>query len=134
MAHSVPLRGSRRGSPVAQFLVVRPLHTSMKLTPLQRKFLNLYMSYHTAGLTFGQILRHRWPRLLLFVVTGLCLFFFAVPAHAVLGWLSIGVCIGLFYADIGSYRSSNRIWPVFDKIIDWKRVSELLDSNDKDVA
>ena len=106
----------------------------MKLTPLQHKFLKVYMGYHTAGLTFRQLLRNRWPRLLLFVAVGLCFYLFAVPTHPAIGWLSVGICTGVLYGDIRGYKSSRHIWPIFDNIIDWKQVSDLMNSHEHDVA
>lgn len=106
----------------------------MKLTRLQYKALKIYWRYHTAGLNIRQLLRTCWRQWLLLAVMGVLVCLFLVPAVPAAGWLYLGVCIGAFLRDIGYYQVSFRIWPLSQQIIDWKRVSELIASHEKDVA
>jgi hypothetical protein len=61
-------------------------------------------------------------------------YFYVVPTFAAVGWGCFGLCLGAFLRDIGYYQVSRRTWPVSDRVIDWKRVQELVDSHDKSVA
>jgi hypothetical protein len=106
----------------------------MKLTRLQYKALKIYWRYHTAGLSVRQLLRTCWRQWLLLAVLGTLFYVFLVPAFAAAGWIYVGLCIGAFLRDIGYYQVSFRIWPVSQQIIDWKRVSELIESHEKDAA
>jgi hypothetical protein len=48
-----------------------------------------------------------------------------------IGWLWIGFAGGAFGRDIGRFRGLVRVWPIYKEIINWQRVSELLESNEK---
>ena len=103
----------------------------MKLTRLQYRALKIYWRYHTAGLGVGQIFRTCWRQWLLLAVLGTFVFLGSIPASPAVGCHFIGLCIGAFFRDIGYYQVSLRIWPVSQQIIDWKRVSELIESHER---
>jgi hypothetical protein len=77
------------------------------------------------------LLRRCWPQWLFFAVLSALCFFFLVPCSPESGWLSIGLLLGAFFRDIGYYQVSRRTWPVTDQLIDWKRVSELIEAHGK---
>ncbi len=106
----------------------------MKLTRLQYKVLKIYWRYHTAGLGAGQLLRTCWRQWLLLAVMGASAYLFLVPSMAAAGSVCVGLCVGAFLRDIGYYQVSLRNWPVSQQIIDWKRVSDLIESHGKNVA
>ena len=53
------------------------------------------------------------------------------PCFEKAGWLYIGIAVGAFCRDIGCFIGVVRSWPVYKEIINWQRVSELLESNEK---
>jgi hypothetical protein len=106
----------------------------MKLTRLQYKGLKIYRGYETAGFTVGQLLRRCWKQWLLIAAFGLFSFFFLVPAWPALGWLYVGLCGGAFLRDVGYYQVAFRMWPVTRQILDWKRVSDLIESHERDAV
>ena len=106
----------------------------MKLTRLQYKALKIYRRYDTDGLTVGQVLRNCWRQWLLLAAGGAFGYFFVVPACPAVGWLYLGLCVGAVLRDVGYYQVAFRIWPVTRQILDWKRVSELIESHEKDTV
>ena len=107
---------------------------TMKLTRLQYKALKIYRRYDTDGFTVGQVLRICWKQWLLMAALGLFSYFFLVPGFPALGWLYVGICGGAFFRDFGYYQVAFRMWPVTKQILDWKQVSELIESHEKDLA
>ncbi len=103
----------------------------MKLTRLQYKALKIYRRYDTDGFTVGQVLRNCWRQWLLLAAGGAFGYFFVVPAWPAVGWLYLGLCVGAVLRDIGYYQVAFRIWPVTRQILDWKRVSELIESHEE---
>src|ERR1035437_6962846 len=106
----------------------------MKLTRLQYKALKIYRRYHTSGFTVRQVLHNCGRQWLLLAVGGAFGYFFVIPAWPAIGWLYLGLCIGAFFRDIGYYQIAFRIWPVTQQLFDWKRVSELIESHEKEVV
>lgn len=104
---------------------------SMKLTRIQYRVLKAWLRCHATGNNFAQLLRRCWPQWLSFAVLSALLFFFLVPFSPESGWLSIGLLLGAFFRDIGYHRASSRTWPVTEQLIDWKRVSELVESHEQ---
>ncbi len=104
----------------------------MKLTSLQYKALKIYRRYHTDGFTIGQVFRVCWKQWLLMIAVGWLSFFWIVPGAPAFGWLYVGICAGAFLRDFGYYQVSYRVWPATQQIIDWKRVSELIEAQEKD--
>ena len=105
----------------------------MKLTRLQYKALKVYRRYDTDGFTVGQVFRLCWKQWLLMATVALFSYFFLVPALPALGWLFVGIYAGTLLRDFGYYQVASRMWPVTKEILDWKRVSELIESHEKDV-
>ena len=107
---------------------------AMKLTPFQYKALKIYWRYHTSGLTIGQVLRVCWRQWALLVGCAIVAYFVLAPASPASGCLAVGLFAGAIFRDIGYYRVAFRMWPVNREIYDWKRVSELIELHEKEVA
>jgi hypothetical protein len=104
----------------------------MKLTPFQYRTLKIYRRYHTHGYTVSELLRASWYQWV--VLTAFCLvaYFFARTSPE-LGWLGVGLFGGAMLRDVGYYRVGFRMWPIVRELYDWKRMSELIESHDKDM-
>ena len=104
----------------------------MKLTRLQFKLLKFYAKYETKPLTLFSIIRPFWILwLLLLLVAGAGRWYMWAGWPAV-GWLFIGASIGAFGRDVNRILSLFRTWPVLHEIINWQRLRELLQGNEKD--
>jgi hypothetical protein len=106
----------------------------MKLTRLQYKALKIYRRYDTEGFTISQVFRICWKQWLLLAALGIFCSVCLIPALPALGWLYVGICGGAFLRDVGYYQVAFRMWPVTRQIIDFKRVSELIESHEKDAV
>jgi len=100
----------------------------MKLTKLQNKTLQQLHSFRSKPPTVGRQLSLNWFAwlALLFVVVLGCLVFL-MPGFETVGWLWIGIAVGAFLRDIGRFRATVRVWPIYQEIINWPKVAELLD-------
>ncbi len=104
----------------------------MKLTKLQRKTLEFFHSFRTAPPTIGRQLRFNWFAWLpLLIIAVLGVIVLLTPGLANAGWLWLGLVVGAFLRDIGRFRQLVRVWPIYKEIINWQRVSELLELNKK---
>jgi hypothetical protein len=106
----------------------------MKLTPFQYKVLKVYQRYQINGLTAGQILRSCSKSWALLVGCALLAYLLITPASPSLGGLAVGLFAGAMLRDVGHYRVALRMWQVNREIFDWKKVAELVESHEKDVA
>lgn len=70
-----------------------------------------------------------WVSLLGLVVVGLLLT--TAKDFAALGWWTVGMGVGAFCRDIGRYLGLSRAWPLWQGIIDWGKVSGLMEANQK---
>ena len=104
----------------------------MKLTRLQYKALKIYHRYDTDGFTVRQVLRICWKQWLFIAALGVFSFFFLVPVWPALGWLYVGLCGGAFLRNFGYYQVAFRMWPVTKQFLYWKRVSDLIQSDERD--
>jgi hypothetical protein len=104
----------------------------MKLTKIQRKTLQFLLLFFPIKPTIGRQLRFNWfawlPLLALCAIG--CIFAFTSGLSS-LGWWVIGMAVGAFSRDIGRFRLFVRVWPVYKEIINWQRVTELLESSEK---
>ena len=106
----------------------------MKLTPFQYKALKIYWRYHTKGLTVGQVLQVCWGQWTALIGCALAAYFLLTPSSPALGCLAVGIFGGAFVRDISQYRVAFRMWSVNREIYSWKRVSELIESHEKDMV
>ena len=104
----------------------------MKLTRLQRKTLQFFDTFRSATPTVGRQLRFNWfawlPLLAVIAVAVVVAF---IPGLVNVGLLWIGLAVGALSRDIGRFRGLARVWPVYKEIINWERVSVLLQSSEK---
>jgi len=106
----------------------------MKLTPFQYKALKIYWRYHTGGLTVSQVLKVCWSQWALIVGFGVVAYLLLVASSPALACLAVGIFVGALLRDVGYYRVAFRMWPVNREIYDWKKMSELIESHEKDVV
>ena len=60
-------------------------------------------------------------------------YYLIAPSSPSTACLLVGLCIGAFLRDIGHFQGAYRMWPVTQQITDWNRVTELIESHEKDV-
>src|SRR5580700_3210804 len=99
----------------------------MNLTRLQYKALKNWRRYHTTGYSVGQFVRTVWLGWLALAIFCSLIFFLVFPCFPV----CLGLCLGAFFRDIGYYKSSRKIWPVTQQIVEWNRVNEMIESHEK---
>lgn len=104
----------------------------MKLTTLQKRTLLFFNSFNSAPPTVRRQLSFNWIAWALLLILGaISCVALLVPGLEAAGYLLIGMILGAFFRDIGRYRAIVRVWPVYREIINWQRVSELLDPSEK---
>lgn len=102
----------------------------MTVTRLQRKVLKTWWRCHTEGYRVGPWLRQCSVSWLPLLGMGVYSYFCIVPGFPAVGWAFIGLCLGACLRDIGYFQVTRRSWPVTQQVIDWKRVSEMIESSD----
>lgn len=103
----------------------------MKLTKLQLKTLKFYAKYQTEPLTMLRMVRSFWLMwLLLLIPVGLGCWYLSSDWPG-FGWLCIGASAGAFLRDINRILSLSRTWPAIHETINWQRLQELVQSNEK---
>jgi hypothetical protein len=105
----------------------------MKLTKSQLKFLRAWLLFHHSGFTFGHWFRLNWKVLLIIAVLLVCSAFVAA-AIPLVGGICFGFYLGTASRDITYFRIARRRWPVVLDVVNWERVQQLVDANDKSVT
>lgn len=102
------------------------------LTRLQRKALLGYATFHRKPPTLTHLLRRSWYSHALLLAAGIggSVGLFAVGASNDWLLLVVGLMAGAFFRDIGYFRVTIRVWPILDRVVDWKRVHELVGAPD----
>lgn len=101
----------------------------MQLTSLQELVLERYWKWHAEGMTFKKLsvlYSRRW--LVLLGVIGMASMFVGeapVPAS-----IAVGFFAGHVLRDVHEIRNSLRIWPLLERIIDWKVAADVLAGQD----
>jgi hypothetical protein len=98
----------------------------MKLTSLQYRGLKNYLGFHDKGWPIGFVLRLMGWRWLLLAIIGLAGGYILFELQLAAG-LVAGMCFGAILRDIGTLRRASQMWLITDEIINWQRVSELID-------
>ena len=80
------------------------------------------------------IARFGWLILLALLGFGVWMVFSGPSACSGLGYLVVGMGVGAFLRDVGRAIASVRVWPAIEHTLDWQRVSQLVDENDKPAA
>jgi hypothetical protein len=101
------------------------------LTPYQRRNMKFYLRYREQRMTlFGLLWANRRMHLILltaFAAYGLLVYF----VYGGLGAAFVAVAwISAFLRDIAIYSHSAKVWPVMQKVIDWKKVEALASADD----
>jgi len=105
----------------------------MKLTKSQLKFLRAWLVFYHSGFTFGQWLRLSWKALLIIAVL-LVISGFVAAALPLLGGILFGFYLGTVLRDISYFRIARGRWPAVLDVVNWDRVQQLVDANDKSTA
>jgi hypothetical protein len=71
-----------------------------------------------------------WRYVRLLAVFGLALAFFGYIDMWSVFWLVTGMAAGVLLRDVGWVRSSQRAWPVSERIIDWEKVRQIAEGKD----
>lgn len=105
----------------------------MKLTKLQLRTFKQYTEYRSVEPTLLRIMMQGWKA---------CLYIFVfVPAFGCfliwnegtsLGWLLIGISVGILSKVIGNVRAFNMVWPALRELIDWEKLNALVQENETD--
>lgn len=106
----------------------------MNLTPFQRKVLRIYWRYHTEGFNAAEVMRVNWSRWAGLVILAVVAYLLLRPLSLPLACLAEGLFVGAVIRDFGYLRMHFRMWPVNHEIYDWKKVSELIELHEKDLA
>jgi hypothetical protein len=102
----------------------------MKLTSSQLKFLRAWLQFYHSGFTFGQWFRLNWKVLLILAVM-LVLSGLIASVIPIVGWLCFGFYLGLASRDITYFRIARRRWPAVLDVVNWDRVQQLVDAEEK---
>ena len=101
----------------------------MTLTPVQKKFLIGYRSFHLRAPTFGYLFRLNLRGLgVLFLVTliGVSLALSSQFQLTAPGLFVAGMGFGSMLRVVGQIRLSTKAWPALNEVIDWEKVDALL--------
>ncbi len=103
----------------------------MKLSALQRKLLQQYRGFHDSAPSMGRLMalsaRHHVLLVLVFTIAVVLTYSFRLPSVAL---ILVGMAIGAVSRDFGRFRTMIRVWPVLSRVLDWKRIDELLEDED----
>ena len=105
----------------------------MKLTRVQRRLLKSCQKFHSEQLTIGRVLRScllPWSLLLLLAGYG-C---WQIASGEAFGWLLVGLGAGAILRDVGRLQIHFRTWPALREVINWEKVAELLNADEKSGA
>lgn len=104
----------------------------MKPTKFQLKTLRFVHLFRADVPTIGRLLSFNWAAGLLLLAYALFGFLLtSIPEFGPLGWWAVGMGMGAFLRDIGRYRDTGRVWPLYQEIINWEKVSGLMEANQK---
>ena len=107
--------------------------TTMKLTPLQRMTLTAYLEYGDSPPTWGKLIRRAWRRHLILVGTGVITVIVLLllgGVEAVVGFAAF--MAGAILGEIGMYRRFLHLWPALARVLNRKRIDELLAEDGRD--
>ena len=103
----------------------------MALTKWQIKLLSFYQRHRTETPTIFAIIRRFLPSwTLITLMTFVASVLSVAQGWSHVSWLLVGLWFGVFCRDVGSIRGFFRSWPVWQRIIDWDRVDQLLDQTE----
>ncbi len=99
----------------------------MYLTPFQRKVLEHYRRHREKRPTLLRLLKQALPNhLVLILVFGLGAAFVQAIGAGHFALLLLGMAIGTFLRDLGTFRRFAQLWPVLVQILDWHQIDQLL--------
>jgi hypothetical protein len=103
----------------------------MKLTRIQKKFINAVSREHGVQMPLSRQLLLRSRRWILLGLTsgGAALGFWELGLRS-LALIFVGFWIGGVLSDFGWMLTGHRLWPVIQEITDWQKVDELAKGED----
>ena len=108
----------------------------MKLTQHQHTHLKSLLRKHGGGIDCRTWLQASW-RYCITLAIPICfigLFLSYVTSSAGFIYFGCGVFLALVVHNFAAFRVGRNVWPVLEQVVDWKKVSELVESHEKDVA
>jgi hypothetical protein len=100
------------------------------MTRLQQRNLKLWLRFRGQRLTIlGLIWANRRMYLLLILAFGTLAALAYIYFGALGAWFLLVAFAAVFVRDIGFYRRSVAIWPIFQQVFDWNKVEELASSD-----
>jgi hypothetical protein len=106
----------------------------MKLTRAQFTLLQIYSRQQATGWKLANVLRVHWWRWLLLGIWAIAGSWYLSKLSPWAAGLVAGLGAGAFLRDIGHLQVAFHVWPLTREIIHWQRVSELIESHEKDAA
>jgi hypothetical protein len=99
----------------------------MQLTKAQERTLELYLKWRSSPPTFWFLISQNLIRYLIHLVLVIFLVLLApLTGEPWIGWIAIGLFLGVLLRDIGLFQRSVRLWPMTSAVLDWERIDELL--------
>ena len=86
------------------------------------------------GFNAAEVLRVNWWRWGSLIALAVLAYLLLRPVSLPLAFLAEGLFAGAVVRDFGYLRMHFRMWPVNHEIYDWRKVSELIQMNEKDLA
>lgn len=102
----------------------------MQITRTQRKSLENLQNLRNDGPSVVSQMRRNAGVFISLLIGALVLVPIGFMVDAWIGTFTIGLFVGTLVRDIRGFRQWNRLWPVMEQVMDWKRIEELLDSSD----
>jgi hypothetical protein len=103
----------------------------MKLTAFQLKTLRAFNRFRNQSSTLGRLIALNWSTCLRLVIIGAVGYAVTLVLLPVAGWIIIGIAAGSLCRDIARFRGTVRSWAVYKEIINWQKVTDLMDECDK---
>jgi integrase len=104
----------------------------MVLSRLQRRSLSIYREFQQREMSVGALMwanRRSFALFVLYFAVLAGVFYFLINPFA--AGVVMGACLVAMLRDVGYMRRSAKVWPVLREVIQWDRVSEMLNANER---
>lgn len=99
----------------------------MRLSKVQRRSLEIYLSFRDTSPSLPKLVRLSGWRILLIPSYCLMATAFFYFYHCVAGiWLMAGILIGFLSSTLAQYRLFLKVWPAVREVLDWNELKALL--------
>lgn len=104
----------------------------MKLSQHHRRVLLIYQEYRRSGVSVATMYRYAWKSLaFLFAYILLVAIVMLVMGLPWVAALIGGMALGALFRDVAYIRQAFRLWPLLSQIINWDRITELLEQDNQ---